>query len=118
MKQINISAISNSDGVKVTNLNTASLVKLADMMRNLTNREYRQVRRITKAYRKADKLYAKYADEQAIVVELRTLSDKELNQSYKLANTLRISDKTLAKAEALEKKMKAMRFEKAQYEQI
>ena len=114
MKRIKNNHKADDNAVSVRNYNTASLTRLADAMRILTNKDYRKIYRIAKAYRKADKMYSKIEDAQNLVGKLQTLSRKEFNESFNLADTLRFSDKQLEKAQKLEGKMKRQRFEMAQ----
>lgn len=113
--QVLISNKSNGESVRVDNLNTASLTKLADLMRSLTDKDFRKARKVAKIYRKADKLYSTLVDSDGIVGKLQTLSDKEFKASFALSTQLRKADKELERANELEREMKEQRFEEAQY---
>ena len=103
-------------GVKVRNENTPSLTKVAEQMRDLTSKDYRIIKRLAKQQRKLDKVRARLNDPHDIYNSLELLNNREFRQAFKLTDTLRNSDKELAKAQVVEKRAKQARFEQAQLE--
>lgn len=112
---IQIKESNQGEAIKVHNLSTASLTKLADLMRNFTDKDFRKARKVAKIYRKADKIYSTLVDTNGVVTKLLTLTDKEFKASFDLSSQLRKSDKEMAKAVELEKEMKEQRQEEAQF---
>ena len=115
ISKINIREGKASESVHVTSNSTASLTGLADSTRGLRDREFKMFIKLVNEYRRADKHTDKWADTlDQLIVDARTLSNREGKQTVKFAKTLRQADRMLTKSELVEKRAKQERFNKAQ----
>lgn len=115
-RRLNVGVGSSSSSVRVENRNTPSLTAVADDARELSAKDWKLARKLSKMQRRIDKQYAKLHDDYDVAGRMVMLTAREYRQTIKLANTLRQSDKALAKAQKVEKKAKQARFDKAQLE--
>lgn len=114
MKNINIKHQPDDNHVKVTNNSTASLTKLADDSRDLSDKEFKKLLQLVGLYRKADRKADKWANQlDDLILRARTLNDKEWRKAVKLTKSIRKTDKELAEAQKLETRERDRRFNQA-----
>ena len=112
MKSIKVSNSTNKgEFVRVTSNSTASLTALADSTRSVRDREYKVRGKLVNEPRRADKHADKWAETlDQLIIDARTLSNREWKQTVKFAKTLRKADRELTKSELVEKRAKQQRM--------
>ena len=111
---IRIKKLADTNSVKVSNRGTASFTKLADDLRDLTPKEYKQFIKLAKLFRKAHKAATNWQQLDNLIGRARTLTSKEYKTCVKLGKDLRAMDAEITKADKLEQKLKEQRFYAAQ----
>lgn len=111
---IRIKKLADTNSVKVNNRGTASFTKLADDLRDLTPKEYKQFVKLARLFRKADKAATNWQQLDNLIGRARTLTSKEYKTCVKLGKDLRAMDAEITKADKLEQKLKEQRFYAAQ----
>lgn len=82
-----------------------TIADIASDMRELGAKEYRLVKKLSRAQRRIDRKYRKLVDEKDTCGRLVMLDNARIYRSaLKLADTLRKADKALEKAQAVEDK--------------
>lgn len=114
-KKITVNGSDKGESVRVTSNSTASLTILADETRDLMGRDFRKLIALVNEYRKADKHADKFADVlDQLILDARTLSDREWKQTVRLSKTLRKADREMTKSQLIEKRAKQQRLREAQ----